>query len=300
MSDVNEVISSNDDLKKYRYETPNIIDDLDLSPHAFRIYSHYRRACGANGKPCTQSTKTIAAICSMSTGKVSEAKKELADMGLIQIVETTSKVGVQHNVTVTNIWSINFAYFDKQITLEVARQRIWEVVHNMNEGVQDMNDPRSQYELKKEHIIQERTIEETIPPATQNGKSDSNPLLADPLKTQLYTVFLLHSFNLAYESLTTAERKSNFGRFQAVAKALRPLHTDAPITAPELTAAYRQWRKENPRATALKSATKIAEMLTSFRATQRKPARLLQTPAIDRMMYQVDVTDVRIIHEENQ
>src|SRR5687768_6521811 len=62
--------------KKFRVELPNVIDDLKLKPCAFRLYVHMRRVAGESGE-CWQSTKTLAAACSMSTGSVSGAKKEL-------------------------------------------------------------------------------------------------------------------------------------------------------------------------------------------------------------------------------
>jgi DNA-binding MarR family transcriptional regulator len=62
---------------------PNIVDDMMLSPHAFRLYIHFRRVAGEN-RLCYQSVKTLAMICKMSTGMVSQAKKELVEAGLIR------------------------------------------------------------------------------------------------------------------------------------------------------------------------------------------------------------------------
>lgn len=108
---------------------PNIVDDMMLSPHAFRLYIHFRRVAGEN-RLCYQSVKTLAMICKMSTGMVSQAKKELVEAKLIR---STVKVGPNGNyceVAIIDIWQRNSEGG----------------VHNMGKGVHIMGDPSPQYE----------------------------------------------------------------------------------------------------------------------------------------------------------
>jgi hypothetical protein len=42
--DTTHAIFDEGDLRKYRTEIPNIVDDLALSPHAYRLYGHMKRS----------------------------------------------------------------------------------------------------------------------------------------------------------------------------------------------------------------------------------------------------------------
>uniref|UniRef100_A0A6H1ZAT7 Putative DNA binding, helix-turn-helix domain containing protein n=1 Tax=viral metagenome TaxID=1070528 RepID=A0A6H1ZAT7_9ZZZZ len=100
----------------YFISIPNMIDDAELPPHTFRLYSHLRRVAGENGA-CWQSTKTLAKHCCMSVGQVSISKRELAnfDPPLIRI-SNKRKNGAgdhYHEITITDIWSINALKYQK-------------------------------------------------------------------------------------------------------------------------------------------------------------------------------------------
>ena len=72
--DTTHAVFDEGDLRKYRHEIPNIVDDLGLSPHAYRLYGHMKRVCGASPSGrCYQGTRTLAKHCKMSVGKISEA-----------------------------------------------------------------------------------------------------------------------------------------------------------------------------------------------------------------------------------
>jgi len=100
------------DLRKYRIEIPNIVDDLGLGPHTVRLYMHLKRVAGPGGA-CWQSTQTIADHCKMSTGQVSKSKQILKDNGLITItnVEHDKPGSPYHLITITDIWLRNFQEF---------------------------------------------------------------------------------------------------------------------------------------------------------------------------------------------
>ena len=97
----------------YFAQIPNLVDDLNLTPYAFRLYGHLRRVAGENGK-CWQNTATLAKACRMSEGSVSAAKKELQSTypPLIRISDKTKENGgVYHEITVTDVWQINHDFF---------------------------------------------------------------------------------------------------------------------------------------------------------------------------------------------
>lgn len=92
---------------------PNMVDDMALSVFAFRLYCHIRRVAGEGGA-CWQSTSTLADACRFSAGKVSEAKKELVEAGLIQVETKTNKNFIYHHITIKDIWIANMAKYSVQ------------------------------------------------------------------------------------------------------------------------------------------------------------------------------------------
>lgn len=64
---------------------PNWVDSLDLTPYAFRLYIHLLRTAQREGGVSYETTRELADACSMSTGTVSKAKRELKDKGLIRL-----------------------------------------------------------------------------------------------------------------------------------------------------------------------------------------------------------------------
>ena len=96
------------DPRKYFFQIPNMIDEMNLSIFAFRLYSHLKRVAGENGS-CYQATETLAEKCKMSTGSISTAKKELSDLGLIKIESKKNPQGGwdYHEITITDIWPQN-------------------------------------------------------------------------------------------------------------------------------------------------------------------------------------------------
>jgi hypothetical protein len=57
---------------------PMMVDDMEISPRAFRLYAHIVR----RGE-CWENTRNLARACKMSTGAISRAKKELQQVNLI-------------------------------------------------------------------------------------------------------------------------------------------------------------------------------------------------------------------------
>ena len=101
------------DERKYRTEIPNLIFELNLSPHAGWLYGHLKRVCGANGGKCWKATKTLAKECNMSSGKVSEARAELESHKLIQVHRPKDQSKTV-DVTIVDIWRRNRDHFDSK------------------------------------------------------------------------------------------------------------------------------------------------------------------------------------------
>jgi len=92
------------------YFMPNITDYKKLSPYAFRLYAHFKRVTGEEGK-CWQSVSTISKYCKMSTGMVTKARKELSDAGLINIRRVPNNKGFDYySITIRDIWEENKAH----------------------------------------------------------------------------------------------------------------------------------------------------------------------------------------------
>lgn len=96
----------------YRTELPNIVDEMGLTPYAFRLYAHLKRTAG-DGGVCTRGYRNMAAKCSMSVGMVGKARKELVEHGLIRC--TTKPKGPHgregYHITICDLWAANMIHF---------------------------------------------------------------------------------------------------------------------------------------------------------------------------------------------
>jgi len=72
------------------------MDNTGISVFAYRLYGHLKDIHGE----CSQSTDTLSKICNMSVGKISQAKRELVDRGLIVIKIRPGSHGPYHSMTV--------------------------------------------------------------------------------------------------------------------------------------------------------------------------------------------------------
>ena len=109
--DTTHAIFDDGDLKKYRTEIPNMVYDISLTPYEGWLYGHFKRVCGA--KPdgmCWKSVATLAKETGMSTGRVSEARRELERRGLIKM-EQPKGPGTSITVTIVDIWPQNMARY---------------------------------------------------------------------------------------------------------------------------------------------------------------------------------------------
>lgn len=111
MADSDRVIDKST-LHRYRIELPIMLDDMDLSVYAFRLYIHMKRRAGDDGS-CWEGSRALAKACHMSLGQVAKAKKELKDKGLITIEKYKTKTGDGDNISVVDLWPKNFETYAK-------------------------------------------------------------------------------------------------------------------------------------------------------------------------------------------
>ena len=101
-------IQDDGDLRKYRIELPNLYDDSELDPYEFRLLAHYKRV-----GTCTESSRTTAAICKMSTMAVSKKRKSLHKKGFIVLKKVHVERGFSYKITVVDKWMENFVKYSK-------------------------------------------------------------------------------------------------------------------------------------------------------------------------------------------
>jgi hypothetical protein len=108
------------DLRSYRTEIPNLIDDMDLSLPAFRLYIHLKRVAGERGASW-EGVRRLADTCHMSVGTVRSAKAELEAAGLITIKRAGGEQA--DHITINDIWLENMMrYSDRNADKDDATE----------------------------------------------------------------------------------------------------------------------------------------------------------------------------------
>ena len=154
----------------YFCQIPNLVDDLNLTPQAYRLYGHLKKVAGESGK-CWQSTKTLATFCNMSAGTISEAKKELENTypPLIKITSKKTQGGWYHEILITDIWRINHDYWTGKSVHIVKTPPKRSHCEN----------PRSHCETKKTPIKKTPNIGTDVPNASLDWKIAGDQTIAD-------------------------------------------------------------------------------------------------------------------------
>ena len=138
----NQVIIDSGDLRKYRIELPNLIDD-EMDPFQARLYMHYKRVCGGGGSgECWESVRTTATKCKMSTDKVINTRQWLADNNWIHLQQDDK--GVYH-INIIDRWLDNFTRYAKGGVLNIEQP-----VRYIEREVFDISNKRKN-NSKKEH-----------------------------------------------------------------------------------------------------------------------------------------------------
>lgn len=108
---MDNLIDQNSD-RKYFTMLPNVIDDLDLSVIAFRLYVHYRRVAGENGS-AKIGVRALAKKFKVGNAKIIEAKTELEKHGLITVKSFPKSENKPDEIRLVNIWRRNLDHFDQ-------------------------------------------------------------------------------------------------------------------------------------------------------------------------------------------
>lgn len=156
----------------------NMMDD-DLNPYQYRLLGHYKRVCGEDGA-CWEGVRKTAKTCRMSTGKVSQTRRELETLGYIK-TQPGENDGLL--ITIIDRWAENVARYSKRSYSEHPVHGVNTSVHTVNTPVHDVN----------ERITLE---EEPIKKSNRAPKKTEREILVDQLQPHLA---------LAHEILTAHE-----------------------------------------------------------------------------------------------
>jgi len=154
--------------RTYYTRIPNLIDDSDLTPHAYRLYGHLRRVAGDTGA-CWKSTATLAKACHMSAGMVSKCKQELVTAGLIRIEEKHNEQGQYHHITIVDVWHKNAAAYGADSPDELPSSYSELPMEPSSQGEHPTPRGSSQSETKKNHA--EKKNPNADPMESDNGRA---------------------------------------------------------------------------------------------------------------------------------
>lgn len=162
---------------KYFHLMVNMADD-DLNPYQYRLYGHYKRVCGeSRDGACWESTRTTAEKCRMSAGKVTSTRRELVEMGYIQI--TAGAKDQTLAVTLKDMMGVNIRRYQKSESSEFG-------VHEVNTSVQDMNTTVHEVNQTVHEVKQRRYREEED--KTQDRARGSNDYVDVPKDDRLQII----------------------------------------------------------------------------------------------------------------
>ena len=76
------------------FSIDEIVDDMEMSLYALRLYIHLKRIAGLyEDKPIRQFTKMLAKHCHMTITNTNKTLKELEELGLIETQKLDNKYG---------------------------------------------------------------------------------------------------------------------------------------------------------------------------------------------------------------
>jgi len=105
----------------HRYFTiiPNIIFELGLSPHEFRLYATFKRVAGERAE-CFMTTLRLKRETNMGAGSISRGKAALVRLGLITISrrKRNAKGHSIDHITIVDVWNWNMTHFNKPSPVE--------------------------------------------------------------------------------------------------------------------------------------------------------------------------------------
>lgn len=157
---------------------PNVVDDLELSAKAYRLYGHLKRLTGERGK-ANEGQDAMAAKCKMAKNTIVAAKRELVKKKLIRIKESKDQT-TPDEIIILDIWSRNTEHFAKddrganevpraaQSEYRDAAQNVDRKKSSTEEG--EKNSPRGSDEPANKDLVTEltdRTTEVGLTPTSR-------------------------------------------------------------------------------------------------------------------------------------
>ena len=123
-----EQLIEGDGGRKYFTMLPNILDDSDLTPHAFRLLVHYYRVCGGYNS-CYEGVRVTAKRTPMSVGTVSKCRRDLEKAGWVRLRSEQYKNRPSPTlvVSLTDRWKENVMAYEtvvKQAKKKVAKVKV--------------------------------------------------------------------------------------------------------------------------------------------------------------------------------
>jgi hypothetical protein len=111
-------------------------------------------------------------------------------------------------------------------------------------------------------------LPDSTSPKKKVTKKTESPkrLFTNAAKDELLPIFFRYSFRLDYKTMTPAEVTAQMKRFGTTLSALQPLDDEKNITATELEAAYKHFRRTYKDATYPAGADTLPTMLVDYRA----------------------------------
>lgn len=169
---------------KYFHIMLNMYDD-DLDPYQYRLLGHYRRVCGAGGS-CYEATSKTADICKMSIRKIKSTRKELQDLGCINIEPQKGSTLI---ITIADKMADNVNRYHKEVH-EVHEGR----ASGAQGGVHEVHPKNNHIEEEPSKKIEEKESVAPVEPETtpappvveENGWFDLY-IIGDDVTTRIQT-----------------------------------------------------------------------------------------------------------------
>ncbi len=148
------------DLRKYRTEIPNLVLELGVSPYALALYVHLKRTAGQDGA-CYKGTRRLAEDTGISVGKISDARKELEEAGLIEVQRFENR-RKSAEVTCNDIWLKNFQHFAERSPHEHKNAEVCSPHERERSPHEQRNKPIE--EVRDTNVSPRRDNADALPP----------------------------------------------------------------------------------------------------------------------------------------
>ncbi len=281
--------------KDFFAQIPNLLDDMDISKEAYRLYCHFKRACGETGES-TASTEWLAIVCDMSTKTVMKAKKELSNykIPLIRIVETKRpEGGLFHTISILDIWSLNQRHYQALKIKKNNQKYGTDFKYNESDIIKFEKDKALQQLTEKRLARIEKSRLSKLPSSNLNGKNDHPATVISMVKTtikeehvkehgikdfsspkQSFELFSVETrpllknymqlFGITEQMIPTAKNKGNLSKWRnALNKMLEVVKGDSKLAEKIMLNTFNAWKSENPQFR--KDCTSPFNLMNSFK-----------------------------------